>query len=76
MPIKEEDVIKIDIKFHHTTCNHLKSKHEHGYFLMSLPVALHLILDTDIMSLRQLQRFCMGNNSFISFILSLESPSY
>ena len=46
MPIKEEDVIKIDIKFHHTTCNHLKSKPEHCYFLMSLPVALHLILDT------------------------------
>ena len=57
MPIKEEDVIKIDIKFHHTTCNHLKSKHEHGYFLMSLPVALHLILDTAKMSLR-LQGFC------------------
>ena len=67
MPIKEEDVIKIDIKFHHTTCNHLKSKPEHCYFLMSLPVALHLILDTAKMSLI-LQGFCMGSNSFIPFI--------
>ena len=75
MPIKEEDVIKIDIKFHHTTCNHLKSKPEHCYFLMSLPLVLHLILDTAKMSLI-LQGFCMGSNSFISFILSLESPSY
>ena len=51
MPIKEEDVIKIDIKFHHTTCNHLLEKPEHCYFLMSLPVVLHLILDTGQMSL-------------------------